>query len=186
MSLWGNIDQANNAPKSAVAGGLGVAANGQGLFGNTQISAHVTGAGLGTFGVDAVEAGIAGEGKKVQHAGWNLRKVGTGPVLSIRIGSPGVDYKANGFITLTGGGGTGANASYTVNTTTNTISSITLVSGGSGYITTPTATAANANSVNSATFVVTMGGRANRSQIETLVAMGSMSGDAENVVFPNS
>jgi len=32
-----------------------------------------------------------------------------------------------------------------------------------------------------AVFTVTMGGRANRIQTETLVAMGSMTGDNENV-----
>lgn len=187
MSLWGSIDQANNAPKYAVAGGLGVAANGQVLFGNTQVDAFVADAALGVFGVGATEAGItSGEGKKVAHAGWNLRKAGTGPVISIQITDPGANYKTPGFITFTGGGGTGANASYTVNTTTNTINSVTLVSGGTDYVTAPVATAANATGANSATFTVTMGGRAGRVSYETLVAGGSITGDAENTIFPNS
>ncbi len=188
MSLWGSNDQANNAPKYAVAGGLGVAANGEVLFGNTQVDAFVSDIALGTFGVDAVEAGVAGEGKKVAHAGWNLRKAGTGPVISIAIASAGANYKTPGFITFTGGSGANANASYTVNTTTNTINSVTLVSGGSDYVIAPTATAANATGVNSATFTVTVGGRAGRVSYETLVAMGSISTnpDAEDTIFPDS
>jgi hypothetical protein len=183
MSLFGSKDQANNAPKSTDVGGVN--ANGETLFGNTQISAFQTGVAYGVFGVDATEAGIAGEGKKVAHAGWNLRKGGTGPVISIS-STPGANYKTNGFITFTGGNGSGANASYTVNTTSNTITTITVNSGGSGYNVTPTATAANATGVNDATFTVVMGGRANRVQYETLVAMGSMTGDAENTIFPNA
>ncbi|MCK9369301.1 hypothetical protein M0R04_05120 [Candidatus Dojkabacteria bacterium] len=186
MSLWGNKDQANNAPKSTIIGGLGVNANGEALFGNTQVSAFVTGMAVGDFGVDAVEAGIAGEGKKVQHAGWNLRKEGIGPVQSIRIANGGTNYNANGWITFTGGGSlTAANASYTVNTTTNTITTITLVNGGS-FTSTPYANVANGTTVNAASLVVTMGGRANRVQMETLVAMGSITLDAENAKFPNS
>jgi hypothetical protein len=186
MSLWGTKDQANNAPKYAVAGGLGVAANGEALFGNTQVGAFVADAALGVFGVDTTEAGVAGEGKKVAHAGWNLRKVGTGSVISIQIANAGANYKTPGFITFTGGSGTGANASYTVNTTTNTINSVTLVSGGSDYIAAPTANAANATGVNSASFVVTVGGRAGRVSYETLVAAGSITGDAEDTIFPDA
>jgi hypothetical protein len=186
MSLWGSIDQADKAPKSAVAGGLGVSANGQALFGNTQISAFVTNLGIGDFGVSAVEAGIAGNGKKVQHAGWNLRKVGVGPIINLQVVDSGNNYPSNGSVTFTGGGGTGASATYTVNTTSKIITSVTLVNGGSGYITTPYANVANATTVNSASILVTMGGRANRTHMETLVAMGSMTADAEDAVFPNS
>ena len=45
------------------------------------------------------------------------------------------------------------------------------------YANTPIATPNTGNAV----FTVTMGGRANRVQTETLVAMGSMSGDGGNV-----
>lgn len=80
MSLWGSKDQANNAPKNAVAGGLGVSANGEVLYANTTASAFVPDLSIGTFGVDAVEAGIVAnsEGTLVTHAGWVLRKEGTG------------------------------------------------------------------------------------------------------------
>lgn len=104
MSLWSNTDANTSAPKFAPAGGLGVAQNGDALFGNTTISQFVTGAALGVFGVDAAEQVNAPKGG---HAGWVLRKVGSG-------------------------------------------------------------------------------GRAGRVQVETLVAMGSMSSDAEDVVYPDT
>lgn len=185
MSLWGNKDQANNAPKYSVAGGLGVAANGKVLYNNTSSSVFVTNLAIGDFGVSANEASnTTGEGKKVAHAGWNLRKAGTGSVINITITDPGANYNTNGFITFTNGGGVGANASYTVNTKSNTVNSVTLISGGSGYVVAPTATVANATGVNSATFVVTVGGRAGRVHYETLVAGGTITNDGENVIFP--
>jgi hypothetical protein len=175
MALWGSYDQANNAPKSADAGGHGVSANGQALFGNTTS--------YGIFGVDTTEAGITtGDGKKIQHAGWNLRKVGTGPIISISANTNSYSPDGNVFVTFTGGGtaNTVANASITTDGSKR-ITSVTLNSGGV-YATTPTAAVANSNAV----FTIVMGGRANRTQYETLVAMGSMTRDAENTIFPNS
>ena len=186
MSLWGNQDQADNAPKYTTASGLGVSANGATLYGNTTSGAFKTGVALGVFGVSAAEtSNTTGEGPKVAHAGWNLRKAGTGPVNTITISGGNVGYNVNGYLTFTGGGGSGANASYTVNTTTNTITTITLVNGGSGYVSAPTATAANATAANSATFTITMGGRAGRVQYECLVAQGSQNnGTSDDAILP--
>jgi len=188
MTLWLNTDAAASAPKNNIAGGYGVAANGYTLFGNNQVSAYVTGMTVGDFGVDAAETAVArSTNEKIAHAGWVLRKAHSGPVSSITLNTGNVGYNVNGYITFTASNGTGANASYTVNTTTNTITTITLVNGGSGYTVTPTATAANATGVNSATFTIKMGGRANRVQTETLVAMGSMTGDAsDDVIYPDA
>jgi hypothetical protein len=186
MSLWSNTDANTGAPKYAAAGGLGVSANGSTLYGNTTSGAYVTGAAVGVFGVSAAETlNTTGEGPKVSHAGWNLRKAGTGPVETITITGGNADYRTGGFIAFTGGGGGGANASYTVNTTTNTINSITLVNGGLGYLSAPTATAANANGATTLTCAVTVGGRAGRVQYECLVAMGSQNdGTSDDAVLP--
>jgi hypothetical protein len=86
MALWGNLDASNNAPVFADTGGLGLTANTQGaLFNNTTIATTstdvgVAGMAVGVFGVDATEmantesvANTAGG-----HAGWVLRKEGTG------------------------------------------------------------------------------------------------------------
>jgi hypothetical protein len=179
MSLWGNLDQANNAPKSAVAGGLGVSANGQALFGNTQISASVANAAVGVFGVDTTEQGVATTNKPA-HAGWVLRKAGTGPILEISANTGSYSPDGNVYITFTGGGdaNTTANAQITTNSVSKLITGVVVNNGGS-YLTAPTAAAVNAN----ATFTITMGGRAGRVQTETLVAMGSMSEDAEDTIY---
>lgn len=77
MALWSNTDANTSAPKNAVAGGLGVAGNGDTLFGNTTADVFVTGATLGVFGVDAREQQVETV-KKGGHAGWVLRKTGSG------------------------------------------------------------------------------------------------------------
>jgi hypothetical protein len=85
MSLWGNLDAANNAPIFGPTGGLNLTANTQQLFGNTTVATISTSLGvqnmaIGVFGVDAAEkantlnqANTAGA-----HAGWVIRKAGTG------------------------------------------------------------------------------------------------------------
>lgn len=187
MSLWGNLDAANNAPKQTGAPGLGgtsiMTANGAVMYGNTMTSAFVTNLQVGVFGVDTTEKGITtGEAKATQHAGWNLRKAGVGPVTTITANS-GV-YGTNAYVTFTGGGtsNTAANAYAEFDGTTGALVKLTLNSGGL-YATTPTATIAGAN----AAITLTMGGRANRIQYETLVAMGSMYGDGnDDTQFPDS
>ena len=186
MSLWGNLDAANNAPKQSDMTGYGgttgsVSSNGQTYYANTQINATVQNAALGIFGVDTGEQTNATAAQGVpQHAGWVARKVGMGPITSItaNAGSTG----SNGFITFSGGNGIGAtsgataaNASVSVNTA-GYITSVTLNTPGL-YANTPVGTLAGSNAV----FTITMGGRANRVQTETLVAMGSMTGDGGSV-----
>lgn len=180
MSLWKSEDAASNAPLWSVGSGLGSSANGSTLFGNTQISAFVTNAELGVFGVDTTEQGIvANAGNVGQHAGWIVRKKGTGPVVTISVTNSGAKSNiGNAYVTFTGGGtaNTTANAQIFANTTTNVVESIVLNSGGS-YSGTPSASiTGNAN----VTIALTVGGRAGRVQSETLVAMGSMTGDGSD------
>ena len=84
MSLWGNLDAANNAPKFGPTGGLGLTANTQALFGNTTVATTrttvgVPGMAIGVFGVDAAEEAATSTANTAgSHAGWVLRKVGTG------------------------------------------------------------------------------------------------------------
>ena len=175
MGSWSNTDAAASAPKNAVASGLGVSANGSTLFGNNQIDAVLTDAALGVFGVDSTEQGVTANKAQVgAHAGWILRKAGTGPVVTITANTGAVG--ANSFIIFSGGGtgNTAANARVSVNAA-GFIIGVTVNSGGE-YLTTPTATPNTGNAV----FTVTMGGRANRVQSETLVAMGSMTGDGSD------
>jgi hypothetical protein len=204
MSLWGNLDASNNAPIFWDAGGYSPnvsanssvtanAANGQiaGIFGNTTIGFSREGVVAGIFGVDSTEANstfTSGDGRNVTHAGWVYRVAGTGPVESIT----GVGLSSNGYITFIGGS-SGAAAGMTGNTTANAqvfvntagwLVNVTMRSAGS-YANTPNVVFPSGNVLST----VTMGGRANRVTQETLVAMGSIYGDAttaEDSNYPDS
>ena len=186
MSLWGNLDASNNAPKQTDTTGYGgdtpqVTANGQVYYANTAINAYIENAAIGVFGVDASEqAAVTAAQGKPQHAGWVIRKVGMGPITAITANAGAVGV--NSYITFAAGNGIGAttgntaaNAQISVNTA-GYITSITINNPGL-YANTPIATPNTGNAV----FTLTMGGRANRVQTETVVAMGSIYGDGGNV-----
>ena len=81
MALFGKVDNAANSPISTAGGLNRIAntANRTALFGNTTSGAFVSGQKVGVFGIDAVEVGVAsGDGTLAAHAGWNLRREGTG------------------------------------------------------------------------------------------------------------
>ena len=181
MSLWGNLDAANNAPKQAAMTGYGgttgsVSSNGQTYYANTQINATVQNNALGIFGVDTTEQTNATAAQGIpQHAGWVVRKVGMGPIVSVTANNGAVG--ANATLTISGGDGIGASTGDTPGTvvvrvnSANYIIGVDVVNGGL-YANTP-----RLNTMSNAVFTITMGGRANRVQTETLVAMGSMTGD---------
>ena len=188
------------------------ASNGQiaGIFGNTTIGFSRADVVSGIFGVDATEANstfTSGDGRTVTHAGWVYRVAGTGPVESITANAGAICV--NSFITLVGGssgapagmtGNTAANARVYVNTTGHIVN-VTL-SGVSSYANTPVianvytsltyvqnTAAISTSSFTNAVFTIAMSGRANRVQQETLVAMGSIVGDAtaaEDSNYPDS
>jgi len=191
MSLWGNLDASNNAPYFSGLGGYKTSvniANAQidQVFNNVTISSTEANVALGVFGVDTTEiADVTVESHSGAHAGWVARRAFTGPVVSItaNAGATGV----NSYIIFSGGsagaaagqtGNTAANAYVYVNST-GQIVNVTIINAGS-YANTPFA---NAN-VGNAVYTVTMGGRANRVQLECLVAMGSITGDSGGVPFP--
>ena len=185
MSLWGNLDAANNAPKQSDMTGYGgntpqVTSNAQVYYSNTAINAFINNAAIGVFGVDTSEQGSATAAQGVpQHAGWVARKVGMGPITTITANAGAVGVNAT--MSLTGGNGIGATTGSTPATvvvrvnTANYIIGVDVVDGGL-YANTPVI-----NAMSNAVFTITMGGRANRVQTETLVAMGSMYGDGGNV-----
>jgi hypothetical protein len=193
MSLWGNLDAANNAPVSSAMAGYGgntpqVTANAEVYYANTQLGAFSDNQAIGIFGVSAAEQAnsstVASTGVPT-HAGWVTRRVGMGPVATITANAGCV--AVNSTITIvanSGFGNTGSNgrstiipvvATISVNTA-GYISTITIVNPGL-YANTPILRPNTGNAV----FTVSMGGRANRISTETLVAMGSMTGDNENV-----
>lgn len=176
MSLWGNLDNAtgNNKPK----------------YSNTAT----------TYGVSVTEkANTLVDGPKVAHSGWVKQTVGTGPIVSIAIANAGTGINSTGFLTISGGGGSNANVSYAIansqntlqsystNSAWNVVSSVTIVSGGSGFTSTPTVTYVGANTIRPQ-FTATVGGRAGRRSYETLVATGTITGDdsADDTYFPGT
>jgi hypothetical protein len=192
MALWSNTDANTSAPKY-VTNYLNItqsSANVNLAYGNTTTGAFITGAAVGVFGVDPTEQGLASnQSEHSAHAGWVLRTAGMGGVATISAGATNKSNVGNAYVVFTGGGtgNTAANAQIFVNATTNVVTSIVLNSVGL-YENTPTATVAgNAN----VTITLTMGGRANRNTMETLVAMGSMTGDGsasanDDTIFADS
>ena len=116
--------------------------------------------------------------------------------------SGGTGINAAGYLIITDisahGQGTGANISYTTanaqnalqsyssNAQLNTFGTLTIVDGGSGYSNASALTiVTNKTAISNGTFTAILGGRAGRIQTETIVAMGSITGDdpKDNVLF---
>jgi len=112
MSLWSNTDANTSAPKYAVAGGLGVSANGFITYGKTTTDAFVTGIALGTFGVSADET------------------VGTGNVSTFTVQNAGTGAFGLPAVTVTGANTTQATATVNVK-----VVSATINASGTGYAT---------------------------------------------------
>lgn len=197
MSLWTNLD--------------GVTGNGKPLYANTTYrvsNSTINGSKANTakyygavYGVSATEAANTFvDGKKVAHAGWVSQKIGTGPIASVTITNGGQNYNSAGYIVVSGGGDGTVNLAYTIansrntlqtyssNSYWNTIATVVIHSPGAGFNVAPTLVANGPNSANFATFSVTLGGRAGRVNYETLVAMGSMTGDdtGDDKYFPGT
>jgi len=188
MSTWTQSDASAGAPKfPGVDVGVSAGANGAQLFGNTQIAAFQTNRNIaiGIFGVDTTEQRVSASGNThAQHSGWVLVKQGTGPVLTITANTDAV--ATNTYLTFTNGGtgNTSANALVSVNTA-GYIQSVTVNSGGN-YLRAPAIT-----QVGNASFTITMGGRAGRRQVETLVATGTIGASgtadaADDAIFPDA
>ena len=178
MPLWGNLDgpTGNSKPKYAnVASTMGVSVTEKS---NTQ----------------AIAAGNI-----PPHSGWVKQTLGTGGLATIAISDGGTGINSAGYLTISGGGGTGANVSYTTansqntlqsyssNSAWNVVATVVVNNPGTGFTSAPTVTYTGANST-LPTFTATLGGRAGRKFYETLVATGTIAGDdtADNTYFPGS
>ncbi len=215
MSSWGRNDQvvtanstttrqtSNGAPIGtyvAVKAGGGAnahfgntstgsrAATDVAMFNNATPGAFLSGVAVGVFGVSATEQSnnTLNNSKEVgAHAGWNLRRAGTGPVISITAnGTPTAYNNADVIVVKSPAtGGTNAIVAFTTNSTGGALTfSITNPGAGFNLLTVPTSnisitnatggTAAGNTTTN--TFTVSVGGRAGRVSYETLIAMGSL------------
>ena len=157
MALWSNTDANTSAPKFAVAGGLGVAQNGEALYANTTADVFVTGVTLGVFGVSAdekqgtgnVESIIvvsAGSGftarPTLSITGANTVKAiatANGTVVAATITAAGTGYAVNEFLNVTNGVGTSGNLRISSVNANGNVTAVSIVSGGN-YTTVPTLT----------------------------------------------
>jgi hypothetical protein len=187
LSQWKNTDDAANSV-SWVARSLGAgsgktaqAANNTALFGNTTSTQSVANVVPGQFGADTTETTVSG---KLAHAGWQLRRAGLGQLASIAISAGGTGYANTDTIAVTAKQGVNAAATLSTNSTGG-ITSVTITNNGGLFLGTETLTITTSGG-SGATLVGTFGGRAGRVHYETLVAMGSLTGDAEDTIFPDS
>jgi hypothetical protein len=177
MSLWSNTDANTSAPKYAVAGGLGVAANGDALYGNTTVGDFKAGIELGVFGVSANEKQGTGNVESLlittAGSGFTARPtiaitgantvqavaIANGTIVTATITAAGTGYAANQFLNVTGGTGTAGNLKITtVDANGNVTAVSTQVAG--DYTVLPTLTD---NPFTSNTSVAGVGFRANLS-----------------------
>jgi len=198
MSLWGNLDNATGNDKP--------------LYANTSLTTSestINGAKANTVKYYGVVAGVSVTEEERSnttpqhptHAGWVSLKVGTGPIKSITA-TGGTGINAAGFLivtdTSTYGRGANVNIAFTTansqntlqvsspNSAWNTIGTLTIVNGGDGFSNASAITVVtNGANTSLPTFTITLGGRAGRIATETLVAMGSITGDdpADNVWY---
>lgn len=140
MAMWKTTDLVASSPKfgaqlvSSGSNKANIASNTTALYQNTTPNSfnysnaanNTNQSSLGMFAVSAAErANGSGEGHKVKHQGWNLRKVWQGPVTSITITAGGSGYANSGVGKFYGGAGL-VNCHYHV--TTNSSGGITAIS----------------------------------------------------------
>jgi hypothetical protein len=148
-----------------------------------KINANSAATGTDLFGTQVVglDDGEVQNSTKANHTGWTRVQRGTGPVATIAINAAGTGY-ANGNFVRVSGGTTNAYATITTNGS-GAITALTLNESGAGFVNNSTittgvftvgSTGGAAGAGTTATFTITLGGRANRVQTETLVALSGM------------
>jgi hypothetical protein len=184
MSQWGKNDAASNSVNYAAegfkagSGKVAIAANNTAMYNNTTPSAFVPNMAVGQFGISPAEiANTSSDFNKATHAGWNLARIGTGPVKTLTITAGGTGYSNTDKI-IVSGGTTNAAFTLTTNSTGGIISTVP-TNTGAGFVNTTSVAVANssggASAGSNAAFTVNLGGRAGRVSYETLVAMGTIS-----------
>ena len=158
------------------------------MFNNATPGAFLSGQAVGVFGVSVTEQSnnTLNDSKEVgAHAGWNLRRAGTGPVIGITANGTPLSYNNNDIIVVKSPatGGTNATIAFTTNATGGSLA-FTITNQGSGFnlVTVPTSNifvtnatgGTAAGNTTTTSFTVSVGGRAGRIHYETLVAMGSL------------
>ena len=102
------------------------------MFNNTTPSAFIPGQAVGVFGVDTTEIAVSNTAG-IAHAGWNVRRAGTGPITSISYTGTATGYNNTDVITVASPVA-GGNATATVSTnSTGGALSITITNAGKGF-----------------------------------------------------
>jgi hypothetical protein len=104
------------------------------MFNNATPGAFLSGMAVGVFGVSAPEMSnnvLNNSIERGAHAGWNLRRAGTGPVTSFTVTAAGSGF-SNGETIRVSNGGTNATGTITSNGTGN-MTSVAVTSSGAGF-----------------------------------------------------
>lgn len=157
------------------------------MFNNTTPGAFITNMAVGVFGVSVTEEAnnvLNSSSDIPAHAGWTLRRAGTGPIVNFTSNNTLSGYVNTDIITvksLQAGGN--ATITFTTNASGGSLT-FTISNSGAGFtsVTIPTsnifvtnATGGTASGNSTTTyFTATAGGRAGRVHHETLVAMGTL------------
>lgn len=196
MPLWGLTDSAANSVKYATeltragpagSGNANKAANNTTLYANTVAGAFVSGRAVGQFCVTAQEMAnnSAIERGFPQHAGWNMRFAGTGPVTGFNIVAGGTGY-ANSDLIKVSGGTINAAGIVTTNATGGLLTAV-LSNPGAGFLNVSSSTLAITNATGGASAGTTanvtfsLGGRSGRMSYETIVAAGSFTSSGNTI-----
>lgn len=106
------------------------------MFGNVTSGAFISGQAVGVFGVDATEAAV-GNAAGLAHAGWVVRRAGTGPVISLSVA--GGSSFTNGETITVGNGSVDATLTISTNTSGG-IATIAVTNPGAGFVNTASVT----------------------------------------------
>ena len=103
------------------------------MFNNATPGAFMSGVAVGVFGVSATEMSnnVVNGKERGAHAGWNLRRAGTGPVVSFTVTAAGSGF-ANGETINVSNGTSNATGTITSNATGNMVS-VAVTGGGAGF-----------------------------------------------------
>lgn len=210
VGQWGSdATLANNVPQWKLALGAGTQpganngafANSQLLYANSTANAIIVNQRVGIFGINSNTTAANATTSVVHgnHAGWVLVTQGAGPVVSITA-TGGTGYTNGQYLTISNTsvvGTVNAVANIATNSTGNVVSATLLSNnsliGGKFYTANQSLVAlavANGSSngpagQTGATFTLVFGGRAGRVGAETLVAMGSMTGNTSTPYYPS-
>lgn len=183
MSLYGKVDAAASAQKSKQAVADNKATRGSTAYANTTVGAFVPGKAVGLFGINStIEHALRVAGKAHGAGpGWNKISWGTGPVATLALNAAGTGYSNTDSVVVQASGAVNASANVVTNGS-GVIQTVTLNNPGKFFANNSSltisvkASGGGASAGTGATFNVTLGGRANRKQVETMVAQRTMTG----------